>query len=235
MFCLLLHPPLWGKGKCSGMANFGQVFLYEIGLRFLGRMHSSGFQWEKARWKKRAELLAWKAEVFLKCGWVVLTFLRLSWGNCWSYWEFLVWERSRAGLSWEQRAGVIIARSQEVEWQLAGCPGLSLGAQEHRRPQQGMSRRVTSGNWDVRALGLDSHWFTGCPQWDFSGWEVANTMLFWDCCSLCEKELSSDMQPFCWFRSWASSALLTVEISLQELCIYCQCCCSKTDSFWDGI
>lgn len=133
MFCLLLHPPLWGKGKCSDTANFGQASLRETGLSFLSKMHSSEFQWEKARRKKRTEHLEGQAGMFVKCGWVVLTFLRLSWRNCWSYWDFLMWERSRAGFSWEQRAGVLTARWQEVEWQLAGVqPRVRDCPLEHR-------------------------------------------------------------------------------------------------------
>lgn len=230
MFCLLLHPPLWGKGKCSDMADFGQVCLYETGLGFLNKMHSSELQWEKARRNKCTEPLEWQAEIFVKCGWVVLTFLTLSWGNGWSYWDFLVWERKaelrakgRCAHCWIAGSGV------RPGWIPASSPGMSLGTQEHPWPRQGMSRRVTFGNCGVRALDLDSHLFTGCPKWDVSGWEMANTTLFWDCWSLCSPSAGSGL------RSWTSSVLLTVVISLQNLCIYYQCCCSKTDWFWVGI
>lgn len=66
-------------------------------------------------------------------GMVLFSFLRLIWRNCWPYQDFL-WERSRAGLPWKPRTGVLIARWQQVKlqltWSAATSEGLPLGTEQ---------------------------------------------------------------------------------------------------------
>lgn len=168
MFCLLLHPLLWGKMHLQWDARFWWGFsVWDwFWVCFLTRkMHSSKFQWEKVRWKKDVALGVARRSICrgpYVCGRALFSFLRLIWRNCWPYWDVFLWERSRAELAWKPRAGVLVARLQQVNLQLAAsqpqvrdCPS----AHSSIMPllQRRVNRRVTSRNCCVRAWGLDSH------------------------------------------------------------------------------
>lgn len=96
----------------------------------------------------------------------------------------------RAGLSWKPRAGVLIARSQQVNLHFSGaqpqvtdCP-----SQQSSMPvlQGGIKRMVSSVNCCMKALDFDSYTLAvvcSCLKEDLSVWEVANVMLFWNCWS----------------------------------------------------
>lgn len=210
-----------GKRQVQRHGQFWSGFsLYETGLGFLSKRHFSELQWEKARWKKRMELLGWQARIFVQCGWVVLTSLTLSWENGWSHWDFLVWERSRAeskgqmcslldnrkwSESWldssleprtlPRNAGASLAMAGDEQqshfWKL-WCQSFGLGFTLIHRLSKVRFFWLRGGKHDA-ILGLLVLVLEGLELW-----EPGNPTL------MCNPSAGSGL------RSWTSSALLTV-------------------------
>lgn len=218
-----------------------------LGFVFLGFFqNSSEFQWEKARWKNRTELLEWQAEILVKYGQCCSP--SSEWAGGIADHTGIFWCGREAELDSAESTGLIV-RLKGVEWQLAGFqPWAGDCPWEHRStPGQGREwaeESLTETVLQIFGLGfmlihriskMRFFWLRGGKQDTILGL----LLLAWEGLQLWE---SLEIQLWCVTLVLAQasgagtlSELQTVVISLEDLCIYYQSCCSKTDSLWVGI